>query len=82
MSVLATTLLAWQALLERDLRALLRSRSQLYSSVLLPLLFLAILGAGVSEGLKPDSPLIRDGDYVSFLVPGIIVMTALFSSTF
>ena len=32
------------ALLARDLRGFLRSRSQLYSSVLLPLMLLAILG--------------------------------------
>ena len=74
--------IAWQALLERDLRAIIKSRSQLYSSFLLPLALLAILGSGVSSGLEPNSPMIRDGDYVSFLVPGIIAMTALFSSTF
>mgnify|MGYP001596403848 CR=1 FL=1 len=66
------------ALLDRDLRAFLRSRSQLYSSVLFPLMLLAVLGTGVSEGLDPGA--VRD--YVTFLVPGVIVMTALFSSTF
>jgi len=66
------------ALLTRDLRAFLRSRSQLYSSVLFPLMLLAILGTGVSDGLDPKN--IRD--YVTFLTPGMIVMTALFSSTF
>ena len=76
------TLLALQALLERDIRAVLRSRSQLYSSLLLPLAVLAILGGGVSGGLNPDSSLIRGGDYTSFLVPGVITMTAVFSSTF
>ncbi len=43
-------------------------------------MLLAIVGTGVQEGLSPT--LVRDGDYVSFLVPGVIVMTALFSSTF
>ena len=71
---------ACQAILQRDLRAVLRSRSQLYSSILFPLMLLAIVGTGVSEGLDPT--LIRDGDYASFLVPGVIVMTVLFSSTF
>ena len=66
------------ALVMRDVRALLRSRSQLYSSVLFPLMLLAILGAGVSEGLDPRNV----DDYVTFLTPGMIVMTALFSSTF
>jgi len=76
----AAALVACQALLQRDLRAVFRSRSQLYSSILFPLMMLAIVGTGVSEGLDPS--LIRDGDYASFLVPGVIVMTVLFSSTF
>jgi len=80
MTAASMTLTAWGALLARDLRAFLRSRSQLGSSVLLPLMLLGILGVGVSDGLDPTT--VRDGDYVSFLVPGVIVMTALFSSTF
>jgi ABC-2 type transport system permease protein len=66
------------ALLARDLRGFLRSRSQLYSSVLFPLMLLAVLGTGVSEGLDPRNV----ADYRTFLTPGLIVMTALFSSTF
>ncbi len=77
-----SALAACGALLQRDIRAVLRSRSQLYSSILFPLMLLAILGAGVSEGLDPDPALVRDGDYASFLVPGIITMAVLFSSTF
>src|SRR3990170_4092825 len=50
---------ACAALLQRDIRAVLRSRSQLYSSMLFPLMLLAILGTGVSEGLDPS--LVRDG---------------------
>lgn len=45
-------------------------------------MLLAVLGTGVSHGLDPSSERIRNGDYESFLVPGLIVMTALFSSTF
>ena len=66
---------ACQAILQRDLRAVLRSRSQLYSSILFPLMILAILGTGVSQGLDPT--LVRDGDYASFLVPGAIAMAVL-----
>ncbi|HZP26339.1 MAG TPA: ABC transporter permease [Dehalococcoidia bacterium] len=80
MSSVAFTAQACRALLKRDLRAVARSRSQLYSSLLFPLMILAILGTGVSKGLDPS--LVRDGDYSSFLVPGIIVMTLVFSSTF
>lgn len=71
---------ACQAILQRDLRAVLRSRSQLYSSILFPLMLLAIVGTGVSEGLDPS--LVRDGDYASFLVPGVIIIAVVFSSTF
>ncbi len=80
MSAAALTVTAWGALLARDLRAFVRSRSQVSSSLLFPLMLLAVVGVGVSEGLEPSR--VRDGDYVTFLVPGIIVMTALFSSTF
>jgi ABC-2 type transport system permease protein len=66
------------ALVARDLRAFRRSRSQLYSSVVFPLMLLAILGAGVSDGLDPRNV----EDYVTFVTPGMVVMTALFSSTF
>ncbi len=79
---LSRSVAACLAILQRDLRAVLRSRSQLYSSLVFPLMLLAILGTGISEGLDPSSDRIRDGDYVSFLVPGLAVMTALFSSTF
>lgn len=82
MTAWARTSIAVGAILQRDLRAVLRSRSQLYSSLLFPLMLLAILGTGVSEGLNPSSSRIRDGDYISFLVPGLVAMTALFSSTF
>lgn len=75
-----TAVAACGALVQRDLRHVLRSRSQLYSSIIFPLMLLAILGTGISEGLEPS--LVRDGDYTSFLVPGIIAMTVLFSSTF
>ncbi len=80
MNAASLTVGAWGSMLARDLRAFLRSRSQVFSSLLLPLMLLAILGIGVSDGLDPSR--LRDGDYVTFLVPGIMVMTALFSSTF
>ena len=76
----ALALSACAALMVRDLRAFVRSRSQISSSFLFPLMLLAGVGIGVSEGLEPAR--VRDGDYVTFLVPGVIVMTALFSSTF
>lgn len=80
--MIARSALACEAILFRDLRGVLRSRSQLYSSLLLPLMLLAVLGTGISDGLDPSSEYIREGDYTSFLVAGVVAMTALFSSTF
>ena len=68
------------ALFERDLTAVVRSRSQLYSTMLTPLLFLVFLGTGVSRGLEPSS--LPAGNYTAYLVAGVVVMTAVFSSTF
>jgi ABC-2 type transport system permease protein len=67
-------------LMERDLRAVARSRSQLYSSMFTPLLFLVFLGAGVTHGLQPAN--LPAGNFTAFLVPGVVVMTLVFSSTF
>jgi ABC-2 type transport system permease protein len=68
------------ALVGRDLRAVGRSRSQLYSSMLTPLLFLVFLGIGVSRGLEPST--LPAGNFTAYLVPGAVVMTVVFSSTF
>ena len=64
----------------RDLTAVARARSQLYSSVFTPLLFLVFLGVGVSRGLQPSN--LPDGNFTAYLVAGAVVMTSVFSSTF
>jgi len=68
------------ALFERDIRAVGRSRSQVYSSVLTPLLLLLFLGTGVSRGLEPAA--LPAGNFTAYLVAGVVVMTAVFSATF
>jgi ABC-2 type transport system permease protein len=68
------------ALFSRDLKAVARSRSQLYSSMFTPLLFLVFLGTGVSEGLDPSR--LPAGNFTAYLVAGVVVMTTVFSSTF
>jgi ABC-2 type transport system permease protein len=62
------------------MRAVARSRSQLYSSILTPLLILVFLGNGVSEGLEPAN--LPAGNFTAYLVAGIAVMACVFSSTF
>lgn len=71
---------ASSALFARDLRAVIRSRSQLYSSIFTPLLILVLLGNGVSEGLSPSK--LSAGSFTAYLVAGVVVMTSVFSSTF
>lgn len=71
---------AWYALFLRDIRGVIRSRSQLYSSILTPLIFLVFLGNGVSEGLSPTT--LRGGSFTAYLVAGTVVIASVFSSTF
>ncbi|MGE5596553.1 MAG: ABC transporter permease [Hyphomicrobiales bacterium] len=68
------------ALFNRDIKGVIRSRSQLYSSMFTPLLFLVFLGNGVSKGLEPAN--LSAGNFTAYLVAGVVVMTAVFSSTF
>jgi ABC-2 type transport system permease protein len=62
----------------RQMKRFIRSRSRLISTIAQPLFFLFILGSGFRvatfEGLSVD--------YLSFLAPGIIAMSILFSSMF
>ena len=74
------SLSAATAIFTRDLKAVARSRSQLYSSMLTPLLLLVFLGTGVSEGLEPSR--LPAGNFTAYLVAGVVVMTTVFSATF
>jgi ABC-2 type transport system permease protein len=62
----------------RHMKRFLRSKSRLISTIAQPLFFLFILGSGFQvarfEGMTVD--------YLSFLAPGIIAMSILFSSMF
>lgn len=64
----------------RELKNVAKSRSQLYSSMFTPLLFLVFLGNGVSSGLEPAN--LPAGNFTAYLVAGTVVMTSVFSSTF
>jgi ABC-2 type transport system permease protein len=75
-----TAVAAWSAIFSRDLRGVIRSRAQLYSSIFTPLLFLVFLGEGVSRGLEPSR--LPAGDFTAYLVAGVVVMTSVFSATF
>lgn len=62
----------------RQIRRYFRSRSRIAGAIGQPLLFLLALGYGLGSVYKRAG----QGDYLQFLVPGIIAQTILFSSMF
>jgi ABC-2 type transport system permease protein len=64
----------------REMKRFLRAKSRIVGAVAMPLFFLAFLGMGFNRMSVPG--LSRDVHYLSFLVPGMIGMSLLFSSTF
>lgn len=62
----------------RQIKRYLRSRSRIFGSLAQPLLFLVSLG----YGLGPTFQRAGQGDYLSFLAPGIIGMGIVFTSIF
>ena len=63
----------------RQMKRFLRSRSRLIASIIQPLFFLIILGAGFRNIQMPG----MEGDnYIVFIAPGMIAMGILFSSLF
>jgi ABC-2 type transport system permease protein len=62
----------------RQIKRYLRSRSRVLGAIGQPLLFLLALGYGLGSVFKRAG----QGDYLQFLVPGIIAQTILFSAVF
>jgi ABC-2 type transport system permease protein len=62
----------------REFKKFIRERSRLFSTIARPLLWLFIVGAGISR-LVPSTVGVP---YIQFIFPGIIGMTILFSSMF
>src|SRR6185437_2766012 len=62
----------------RQMKRYLRSRSRVLGAVGQPILFLLALGYGLGSVYKKAG----QGNYIEFLVPGIIVQTLLFSGVF
>lgn len=63
----------------REIKRTLRAPSRVVGTVIMPLFFLVFLGAGFRRIELPGIP--ADVDYINFLVPGIIGMSMLFTST-
>lgn len=62
----------------RQLKRFIRSKSRLVGSIGQPLLFLLALGYGLGSIYKKAG----EGNYLHFLVPGIMIQTALFAAMF
>jgi ABC-2 type transport system permease protein len=62
----------------RQMKRYLRSRSRVLGAIGQPLLFLLALGYGIGSVYKRAG----EGNYLEFLVPGIILQTLLFSGVF
>lgn len=62
----------------RQMKRYLRTRSRIIGSIGQPILFLLALGYGIGSVYKKAG----EGNYLEFLVPGIILQTLLFSGVF
>jgi ABC-2 type transport system permease protein len=78
------TLRAIYMIWRRDLIRFWRDRTRVVGALVQPLLFLVILGTGLSSALRgAGGGSFRAGlDYTTFIYPGIIGMAVLFSSIF
>ncbi len=63
----------------REIKRLLRAKSRLMGTLLMPLFFLVFLGMGFKGSKMPG---MLGMDYSRFLTPGVLAMSLLFSSTF
>jgi ABC-2 type transport system permease protein len=62
----------------RQIKRFFRAKSRIFSAVIQPLLFLIALGYGLGSVYSQAG----QGDYLQFLVPGIMAQTVLFSAMF
>lgn len=69
------TLYPVYAIVERELYKLLRQRARLLSSLVRPMIWLLVIGAGFDAAMSKTG-----GGYQSFLVPGVLGMTMLFGA--
>ena len=65
----------------REFKTFLRERSRIFSMIIQPLLYLFIVGQGISGGMRLNAA--PGGiDYMQFMYPGIIGMSVLFTTMF
>lgn len=71
---------AIQVLWLREMKRFFRAKSRIFGALAMPLFFLAFLGMGFNRMVIPGVS--EEVNYIRFLVPGILGMSLLFSSTF
>lgn len=64
----------------REMKRFFRAKSRVFGTMAMPLFFLVFLGFGLGRMNVPGVS--KNIDYMNFLVPGIIGMSLLFTSTF
>lgn len=65
-------------LVARELKKFVREKSRLVSTIARPVIWLFLVGGGMSRLVSPDMGI----SYMQFIFPGILGMTVLFSSIF
>jgi ABC-2 type transport system permease protein len=65
------------ALWYREFKVFLRERSRIISSIINPILWLLIIGGGLGSAVSFGGI-----NYQTFIFPGVLIQTALFSSIF
>ena len=63
----------------RNIKRYLRSKSRIVGSLGMPLFFLIALGYGLNSVVSIPG---TNTSYISFIIPGIIAMSVLFTSMF
>jgi ABC-2 type transport system permease protein len=69
------------ALWYREIKVFMRERSRIISSVVNPILWLLVIGGGLGSAVS-FSGLYSGVNYQTFIYPGVLIQTALFSSIF
>ncbi|HWR59228.1 MAG TPA: ABC transporter permease [Thermodesulfovibrionales bacterium] len=71
-------------LVAREFKKFLRERSRLISTLARPLIWLFLVGGGMSRLVSPGMGMLSGGgvSYIQFIFPGILGMTILFSAIF
>ncbi|KAA0000957.1 MAG: hypothetical protein FE047_00335 [Thermoplasmata archaeon] len=65
----------------REMLRLRRQRVRLVTTIVMPLLWLGIIGNAFNNAFKTVGSSLLGGDFLSFLTPGILIMTMVFTAT-